>query len=118
MRKPPGPKDRTETVGDVDYSMADRFLWRLGEIVSLGVSAPTGTAPACPSCDEPEPLRIVYGMASPAMGEAAARGDYALGGCVVELTSPDWRCRSCGHEWADGTTRARVTESLRSRRRG
>lgn len=37
----------------------------------------------CPRCGERNPLRIVYGLPSGAAFEAAERGEFALGGCVV-----------------------------------
>lgn len=30
------------------------------------------------------------------MADAAARGEIALGGCLVWPESPDYRCRGCG----------------------
>jgi len=40
--------------------------------------------------------RIVYGYPSGETIEAAARGEIALGGCVVRSGQASWRCHSCG----------------------
>ena len=76
----------------------------------------TTEAIACPRRGAREPLRIAYGFATFAMYQASLRDGFALGGCEIEATSPDWRCGHCGHEWADGTTRARVEAFQASRR--
>ena len=57
------------------------------------------TESAAPSCDHGVPVPIVYGFPSTEMFEASQRGDVALGGCVVEASSPTWRCTACGLEW-------------------
>jgi len=55
--------------------------------------------PRCPECGERGPLHIAYGYPSHEMFEAEERGEIALGGCVVDQSSPTWRCRRCRHEW-------------------
>ena len=70
--------------------------------VNAGADSTTATPIGCPSCGEQDPLRIVYGYPTHEMFQASQRGEFALGGCVIERTSPDWRCRQCGNEWADG----------------
>jgi hypothetical protein len=41
-------------------------------------------------------LRIVYGLPIHVAFEASERGEFALGGCVIGLESPDYECRDCG----------------------
>ena len=55
--------------------------------------------PVCPVCKEPM-VRIVYGYPSMELFESSARGEVALGGCVVSGfgVDPTHRCRQ-GHEW-------------------
>jgi hypothetical protein len=53
----------------------------------------------CPRCQSDAVLPIVYGLPSPAMVEASAAGQVALGGCMVTPESPDWQCEVCDHEW-------------------
>lgn len=43
-------------------------------------------------------LPIVFGLPSFTMFEAAERGEFVLGGCVVELASPTHRCSACGED--------------------
>lgn len=56
----------------------------------------------CPRCGDLEPVAIVYGLPTFEMFQASERGEFALGGCVMEPTSPDRRCRTCSHEWSGG----------------
>ena len=60
------------------------------------------TAPeqaACPECGAPM-VRIVYGYPSSELFARSARGEVALGGCVISGfgDDPTHRCRQ-GHEW-------------------
>jgi len=48
-------------------------------------------------------MYIMYGMPSPEAFEAAQRGEFAIGGCIVQPGNPDWECRSCRHEFATPT---------------
>jgi hypothetical protein len=41
-------------------------------------------------------LRILYGLPTHEAFEASERGEFALGGCVIGLESPDYECRDCG----------------------
>ena len=46
----------------------------------------------CPSCYEIESIRtILYGMPSAPIDESR----YVLGGCVIEIDSPRYRCINC-----------------------
>lgn len=62
-----------------------------------------GPRPAdCPRCGATEVVPIVYGYPSRTTFEAAARGEVALGGCVVFAHAPTWRCLACrleGPRW-------------------
>ena len=56
----------------------------------------TTAHPPCPRCGSLDAVRIVYGLPSMEGFEAAQRGEYALGGCVIGPESPDFECRGCG----------------------
>ncbi len=51
--------------------------------------------PPCPECGTPT-RRIVYGLPGEELFAAAARGEVALGGCLVRPQR--WRCPACHHE--------------------
>jgi len=42
---------------------------------------------------------IVFGLPADEALIDAERGKIALGGCMVSENGPEWRCKSCGHEW-------------------
>ena len=57
----------------------------------------------CPQCGTPAGVRIVYGDAPPAVQEAAARGEIALGGVTRgDASDPDCQCTRCGYKWRRG----------------
>ena len=57
----------------------------------------------CPQCGTPAGVRIVYGDAPPAVQEAAARGEIALGGVTRgDASDPDSQCTRCGYKWRRG----------------
>jgi hypothetical protein len=43
-------------------------------------------------------LPIVFGYPSSAMFHAAERGEFVLGGCVLEPGHPTHRCAACGED--------------------
>lgn len=53
----------------------------------------------CPRCGARAGVPIRYGLPSPGMFDAAARGEIALGGCVIGPDDPNRRCTSCGYSW-------------------
>jgi len=56
--------------------------------------------PACPACSSTSLLPIAYGMPTPELIEAAARGEVILGGCVIDRAVLDAvACRHCGFVW-------------------
>ncbi len=55
--------------------------------------------PACPNCGARQAIPILYGLPSPAMQEAADRGEIVLGGCVIAPEFPIWLCPVCEHRW-------------------
>lgn len=59
------------------------------------------TPTRCPSCGGNSVVPIVYGYPSHETMEAAARGEFVLGGCIVDLFDATRRCRECG--WDNGT---------------
>jgi hypothetical protein len=74
--------------------------------------------PACPSCKSRKSVvPIIYGY--PPEGGFEQGGEYALGGCCVENSSPQWICRECGHTWGRVLKEKRVMrELLQECRRG
>jgi hypothetical protein len=53
----------------------------------------------CPACGAGDPLHIAYGYPTYEMFLASERGEFALGGCVIEADSPTCACGACGHRW-------------------
>lgn len=56
---------------------------------------------SCPACSATNPVEIVYGLPSDEMHDAAARGDIALGGSVIDDAAPIYQCRECGNSFGD-----------------
>ena len=56
----------------------------------------------CPSCGGHSVVPIVYGLPTPEAMEAAARGEFELGGCIIDDLNATRRCRDCG--WDNATT--------------
>jgi hypothetical protein len=56
----------------------------------------------CPECGG-KGLRIVYGLPSLELAEAADRGEVVLGGCVVGDENPNRHCVQCSSEWSTRT---------------
>jgi len=54
------------------------------------------TGPPCPACSAEDPRPIAYGFPTIPTFEAAARGEVALGGCLIGGEMPMWECRACG----------------------
>ena len=50
----------------------------------------------CPACGSTDALRVLYGLPTAEAFEASERGEFALGGCVIGVESPDYECRGCG----------------------
>lgn len=57
-------------------------------------------AGACPRCGQRTGLPLVRGFPSYELIELVEAGAVALGGCVVSGEDPEFRCATCGHEWA------------------
>jgi rubrerythrin len=53
----------------------------------------------CPSCGSPERVPIAYGLPTQEAVERANRGEFTLGGCLVDDQAPRWQCRVCGTKW-------------------
>ena len=53
----------------------------------------------CPKCGSKNAVKIVYGMPSYDLFEAAQAGKVKLGGCVITEDNPDYCCKNCEHEW-------------------
>ncbi len=53
--------------------------------------------PPCPQChSSAQVVRILYGMPTYEAFEAAERGEFVLGGCMVSYDSLVWHCKTCG----------------------
>ena len=55
----------------------------------------------CPKCGSSDVIPIVFGYPTVETGEAAERGELALGGCCVGDNDPDCACKACGHQWRE-----------------
>ncbi len=55
--------------------------------------------PTCPKCQSNAVLPILYGLPSREMEEAHRQGEIELGGCIVWVSAPNWRCTNCHHAW-------------------
>jgi hypothetical protein len=53
----------------------------------------------CERCSSREIAEIIYGLVTPDVEADYPDRRIILGGCVIEPTSPRWRCLSCGHSW-------------------
>jgi len=53
----------------------------------------------CPGCGSAEIAEIVYGLVTPDIEAEYPGRQIILGGCVVEATSPRWRCLECENTW-------------------
>jgi formate-dependent nitrite reductase cytochrome c552 subunit len=60
---------------------------------------------ACPNCSSPKVRRIIYGLPTGELLKEAKKGKILLGGCCIELNSPDRQCKDCGHTWQDNFTK-------------
>jgi hypothetical protein len=49
----------------------------------------------CPRCGSDRIVEIAYGLPTAEAGEAAERGEFILGGCMVGPGSPEWGCAAC-----------------------
>jgi ribosomal protein L40E len=49
----------------------------------------------CPKCCSQDVMPIVYGYPAPGWEKEVSKGTFALGGCVVDGSEPDYECRKC-----------------------
>jgi hypothetical protein len=57
---------------------------------------------ACPQCDSDKVAWISYGLPSvEAVEDAQEEGDVVFGGCVIDVDSPPFCCKSCSHRWGN-----------------
>ena len=54
---------------------------------------------SCPQCKSNMIIDIVYGYPGDELQDEASRGKVKLGGCLIEPDNPEYRCKSCGHEF-------------------
>ena len=53
----------------------------------------------CPQCKESRVVEIIYGMPDETTVAQFENDEVALGGCMREISDPDWKCLSCGRTW-------------------
>jgi hypothetical protein len=61
---------------------------------------PTGPI-ECPWCGEVRGARVSFGFPAwnAELEAAMARGEVVLGGCIIDVASPGWRCGACRRSW-------------------
>jgi len=62
----------------------------------------TPTEAICPNCGQFTGIPIIYGLPGADDMERASRGEIAIGGCLMGVAMPEWRCTNpnCTSEWA------------------
>ena len=60
---------------------------------------PPARKSSCPQCGA-DGLPVVYGYPGDEMREGAARGDFVLGGCVIDASNPTHCCPVCDARWS------------------
>ena len=68
----------------------------------------------CPKCGGTDVGEYFYGLYEPdgrdtVLSEAIAKGRLIPGGCVVEVSSPRYRCNSCSYRWGNHVTEIKET---------
>lgn len=53
----------------------------------------------CPSCQKVNGVPLLWGYPDNESLDLSARGEVALGGCILNNANLDRHCRSCGHQW-------------------
>ena len=53
----------------------------------------------CPKCKSNMIIDIVYGFPSEEMSDEADSNKISLGGCCIEPSNPEFKCKSCGEEF-------------------
>jgi HD domain len=76
-----------------------RLLADLGR--TIGQLTMLTRRPNCPECGAGDVALIGYGLPGAGDFETAAEKGIAIGGCVIEPDSPDFRCLVCGTGWPD-----------------
>jgi transposase-like protein len=71
--------------------------------------------PTCPRCHSTHMVRILYGLPSGEGFAMAERDEVVLGGCVIDASSPQWACKTCGESFGQRLTRD-LWEALRGAR--
>lgn len=54
----------------------------------------------CPKCKSEKVAPIIYGMPTYETFKRAEEGEFYLGGCVIMLYQPDYKCHDCGYSWS------------------
>jgi hypothetical protein len=44
-------------------------------------------------------IKIIYGLPSDELVKKSHQGKFALGGCCVDKSNPDWECNNCGNRF-------------------
>ncbi len=68
----------------------------------------------CPKCGGTDVGEYFYGLYEPdgrdtVLSEDIAKGRLIPGGCVVEVSSPRYRCNSCSYRWGNHVTEIKET---------
>ncbi|MBU9722783.1 MULTISPECIES: hypothetical protein [Bacillaceae] len=66
----------------------------------------------CPNCNSRNVVNIIYGLPTHEAMKDAEAGKFMLGGCCVEMDSPDYHCNSCGNEWTKNEAIDRAYEKI------
>lgn len=65
----------------------------------METTSPTEKKQRCPDCGERAGVPLVFGLPSSEAMDAEARGEIALGGCIIPWEPLHYRCLACGWEW-------------------
>lgn len=74
-------------------------------------------AEICPKCGSSHTARIIYGRPDIDGINAAECKEVILGGCVVDIDSPDYGCFDCKYEWIHISYNPELDELMSFRRR-
>ncbi len=53
----------------------------------------------CPKCHSEGVIKIIYGLPSDELVKESRQGKFALGGCCVDESNPNWECNNCNNRF-------------------
>ena len=53
----------------------------------------------CPKCHSEGVIKIIYGLPSDELIKESRQGKFALGGCCVDESNPNWECHNCDNRF-------------------